>query len=278
MVYGLAMTTSASSQPSAATDALRVAPKTPLVNETITTQLAHRSIRAFAEQPLSQEELETLYTVARHGASCTFAQQYTIIHVTDPAIRHEIFLASGQPYVDGTKGDLFVFVVDLYRNQQIRAEGGIDEGPGGRTNLFVAGLYDAMIAAQNMVIAAESLGLGTVYLASIQADPRRVIKALALPKMTYPAVGMLIGHPLQEPQFKPRLPQDVVVVENTYPTLTYGEALADYDATLQEYYDMRDLNNRVDSFTQQIRTKYGMGAAEQSPMLEILHEQGLLHL
>ena len=39
------------------------------MNETIQTQLNHRSIRAFKEQDLTKEEVELLVNVARHTAT-----------------------------------------------------------------------------------------------------------------------------------------------------------------------------------------------------------------
>ena len=53
------------------------------------------------------------------------------------------------------------------------------------------------------------------------------------------------------------------------------EALADYDATVREYYDLRDTNTRVDSFSEQIARALGTGGASTSPVLEILHSQRL---
>lgn len=250
----------------------------PISNPTIDVLMGHRSIRSFTDEPVSEDQITTLYEVARHTATCTYAQQFTIIRVTDPTIRHEIAQVTGQPYVDGPKGELFIFVVDLYRNSKIREEAGASLDCLSNTNVFFAGLYDTVLAAQSVVTAAESMGLGTVYLASIQVDPRRIIKALKLPRYTYPAFGLVVGHPNQEPQYKPRLPLSVTTGENTYPMIdSYAEQLAGYDQTVQEYYDLRDENNRIDSFTNQIQKALGTRPAETSPMLEILKEQGLLH-
>lgn len=249
----------------------------PISNPTIDVLMGHRSIRAFTDEPLTDAQIQTLYAVARRTASCNYAQQFSIVRVTDPAIRHEVYQASGQPYVDGPKAELFVFVLDMYRNAKIREEGGVDAAPMARTNVFFAAFYDAILAAQSMAVAAESMGLGTVFLGSIQGDPRRVITAFQLPKYTYPVLGLLVGHADQDPQYKPRLPLSVLVGENTYPQIdSYTDHLADYDAQVQEYYDLRDANNRVDSFTNQMKQNLGKGAAMTSPMLEILHEQGLL--
>ena len=96
-----------------------------MTNETIASQLAHRTIRAYKDQPLTEEEVTTLMDVARHTATSSFLQSCTVLHITDPQVREAIGAASGQPYVGGTKGDLFIFVADLYRNSRIRAEQGV---------------------------------------------------------------------------------------------------------------------------------------------------------
>ena len=175
-----------------------------MTNETIASQLAHRTIRAYKDQPLTEEEVTTLMEVARHTATSSFLQSCTVLHITDPQVREAIGAASGQPYVGGTKGDLFIFVADLYRNSRIRAEQGVSSEALGSINLFLTALEDALLAAQNVVVAAESMGLGTVYLGSILADPRSVVKALELPELTFPIVGLLVGHPDQEPGQKPQ--------------------------------------------------------------------------
>ncbi len=180
-----------------------------MTNETIASQLAHRTIRAYKDQPLTEEEVETLMDVARHTATSSFLQSCTVLHITDPKVREAIGAPSGQPYVGGTKGDLFIFVADLYRNSRIRAEQGISSEALGSINLFLTALEDALLAAQNVVVAAESMGLGTVYLGSILADPRSVVKTLELPELTFPVVGLLVGHPDQDPGQKPRMPLSV---------------------------------------------------------------------
>lgn len=87
-------------------------------NQTIDTQINHRSIRAFKDQTLTTEQLTTLYEAARHTSTSNFFQQFSIIHLTDPELRRQIRSISTQPYV-GANGDLFIFIADLYRNQQI---------------------------------------------------------------------------------------------------------------------------------------------------------------
>ena len=253
-----------------------------MTNETIASQLAHRTIRAYKDQPLTEEEVTTLMDVARHTATSSFLQSCTVLHITDPQVRETIGAASGQPYVGGTKGDLFIFVADLYRNSRIRAEQGVSSEALGSINLFLTALEDALlaaqnvvVAAQNVVVAAESMGLGTVYLGSILADPRAIVKALELPELTFPIVGLLVGHPDQEPGQKPRMPLSVMTAKNTYPRVeSYSETLADYDREVTEYYDLRS-GSRLESFTHLVATNIGVGGAHVSPIMGVLHEQGL---
>ena len=252
-------------------------PVTSLVSgPTIDVQLAHRTIRAYTEEPVGEDVVTTLLDVARHSATSSFRQQVTVIRVLDPALREEIHAVSGQPYVGGTRGELLMFVVDLHRNAVLRERAGADAQPVERTNLFLQAVEDTVIAAQNVVVAAESLGLGTTYLGSIATDPRRIITALGLPRHPYPLLGLLVGHPDQEPQFKPRLPREITTAVDTYPEVTdHLEALEAYDRTVREYYDLRDANKRSDTFTAQVVRTLGNGGSSSSPVLEVLHEQGL---
>lgn len=50
--------------------------------------------------------------------------------------------------------------------------------------------------------------------------------------------------------------------------------LADYDREVTEYYDLRS-GSRLESFTHLVGTSIGVGGAHVSPILEVLHEQGL---
>ncbi|WP_051259153.1 NADPH-dependent oxidoreductase [Schaalia suimastitidis] len=255
---------------------LTIPETTPVSTPTIDLQLRHRTIRSFTDQKVSDDVMQTLFEVARHTATCAYLQQLTIIHVKDPDIRQTLCEVSGQPYVGGDRGELIVFVADLHRNAQIRAEVGIASQSFGRINMFLSAAEDVLLAAQNVVVAAESLGLGTVYLGSIGNDPQRVVDALKLPSLTYPVLGLVVGYPNQEPQFKPRLPLAVTVGVDTYPQVdSYTEALASYDEQVTEYYDLRNANQRVDSFTAQVRARAGDLPAENSPVLEVLHRQGL---
>ena len=244
-------------------------------NATIDQQVNHRSIRKFKDQQLTEEQLTTLYTVFQHTATSLFMQNATLLHITDETKRAKIRELCGQKYV-GAQGDLFIFVVDLYRNQQIRRQLGKDDGRLHTTDIFFQGLDDTLLAWQNVANAVESMGLGYVPLGTINDHPLAMLDVLDLPKLTFPALGMQVGVPDQDPQLKPRLPLEFTTFENDYPRDFTVDNLKDYDQVVTTYYDLRDTNKRIDSFTKQITgEKLNTKAIDRDELPELLHKQEL---
>src|SRR5699024_6814579 len=110
---------------------------------------------------------------ARQTATSSFLQQSSVIHVTDFDKRKTIRDICQQDYV-GANGDLFIFIVDLYRNQQIRQQSGNDDGRVHNTDVFFQAYDDTILAIQNVANMAESLGLGTVFVGNIVNDSAKL--------------------------------------------------------------------------------------------------------
>ncbi|WP_100149086.1 hypothetical protein [Snodgrassella communis] len=66
--------------------------------------------------------------IARNAATSHFSPQCSIIRVTDLQLREQIRGICHQQYV-GTKSNLQVFVVDLYRNHRICNQLGLASAP-----------------------------------------------------------------------------------------------------------------------------------------------------
>lgn len=247
------------------------------MNDTIHTLLNHRSIRSFTGQKIPSDYIDLMVRAAQHASTSNFYQQYSIIRVTDPAKKRALARIGNQHYIAEADG-LFVFIIDMHRNAVIAEAKGQKTDVLGSTDFFFRAFSDTVIAAQNLVTAAESLGLGAVYLGSILNDPRSVIDLLKLPKLTFPAFGVATGYPNQSPQLKPRLPEEAVYFENEYHSMTKPlDALKDYDHEVNQYYDLRDANRRVDTFTNQIaKAVSGTQSESKKNMLETLKAQGLI--
>ncbi|WP_203623915.1 MULTISPECIES: nitroreductase family protein [unclassified Lacticaseibacillus] len=231
--------------------------------------LHHRSIRKFSAAP-SLAQQQTLEDVAQATASSNFLQQVTLIKVTDPQKRQRIADLTNCPFVAG-EGLLYVFVLDQYRN--IETAHLTEEQAAHFTGWagFFGGVADAELAAQNVLAEAERNGLGGCFLGSVLNDPRQMLALLALPRFTFPVLGLMVGVPAEAPQQKPRLPHAAVVGENAYPA---AQDLKDYDTTLNNYYRTRAWNAREETFTDSLLAYTKTDLHHRLEIGQILREQG----
>lgn len=245
-----------------------------LESKTIQELLNHRTIRAFKRDPIDEATLAMLYETANRAATSNGLQQFSMIRITDQAIREALADISGQAYL-ATAPELVVFIVDLYRNQKIAEYKGTSVIGGDTADVFFQGFSDALIAAQSLNAAAESLGLGTVYFGSILNDVERTIEILKLPALTFPVVGLGMGIPDQMPASKPRLPLSEKLFENTYERLELNlDALSAYDEQMSQYADLRDPSRRLDAFSDQVVTKLSNVNENRQRLLNAVAKQG----
>lgn len=217
--------------------------------------LNHRTIREFKSSPMPPQQLSILLDIAKRTATSMGLQSFSIIRIVNPELKAAIAEVCNQEYVARVP-ELFIFIVDAYRNSRIAREQGITSDIERDSDRFFQGWTDAAIAAQNMVAAAELGGFGTVFFGSILNNVPKMIELLKLPELTFPVVGVGIGVPNQKPQLKPRMPREANVFDDSYTVFdSYLELLEDYDEEMEQYYDMRDTNRRVDSFTKQVAGK-----------------------
>ncbi|PKK39454.1 Oxygen-insensitive NADPH nitroreductase [Clostridiaceae bacterium JG1575] len=237
--------------------------------------LTHRTIRAFQEAAVPEEDVRRLLEVARMTASSVGMQASSILRITDPKQKRRLSEVSGQPYV-ATAPELWVFLVDQHRNAKVLKEKGADGALALDMDFFFQSFTDACLMAQNVNLCAESLGYGAVFLGSLLNDPGRTIEILQLPQGTFPVLGLGFGRPDQDPQMKPRMPMQLRVFTNEYPQEDEPllPRLTEYDETMQTYYDLRNANQRVDSFTDQVVARYSAGLPERKAILSWIQRQG----
>ena len=71
--------------------------------------------------------------------------------------------------------------------------------------------------AENMVVAAESLGMGSCFLGGVPYGAGGIIKRFKLPERVFPLVGLTMGYPDEAPPPRPRYPLDFALFEDEYP-------------------------------------------------------------
>ncbi|MCL1145397.1 oxygen-insensitive NADPH nitroreductase [Shewanella marinintestina] len=237
------------------------------MNQTIETILQHRSIRHFTEQTIEADKLDLILQCANAASSSSFIQCTSVIRITNQDKRSKIAeLAGGQSYVE-TAAEFLVFCADFNRHLQVSPNAQL-----GFTEQTLIGAIDTGLMGQNALLAAESMGLGGVYIGGIRNDPYKVTQLLDLPQYVVPLFGMCIGYPAKVPEKKPRLPLSIVVHQECYQVIDRNE-LAQYDQHIRDYYAARSSNNKQISWSEQVSATLDK---ESRPFMQaFLESQGL---
>jgi nitroreductase len=236
------------------------------MNTTITQIKAHKSIRAYTDQPIKSEILDEILAAAQQAPSSSFLQAASVIRITDKTLRVQIMqLSADQPYI-ANASEFLLFCADFNRHKQV-----VPDAKTGFVEQLLIGATDAAMMGQNALVAAESLGLGGVYIGAVRNNPAEVSTLLGLPELVIPLFGLCLGYPAQDPQVKPRLPRALVVHENGYQPLN-KTLLAQYDDQMRAYYASRISNNKDQSWSSQITTILSKEARPY--MLSYLQQQG----
>jgi len=236
----------------------------------IDRQLAHSSVRAYTDEPIKPELLETLIQAGQAAASSSFVQACSVIRVTRTDARHAIAeAAGGQRWIERA-AEFLVFCADLRRIDAACRRTGRGELEGWTEHGLVA-IVDTALFAQNVLLAAESVGLGGVFIGGIRNEPTTVVDQLRLPDLVTPIFGMCLGWPAERPEVKPRLPGSVVLHQDEYrdPPET---VMDDYDAAMAAYYRSRSANAKAADWS--TTTAGAMQGKKREHMLEFLRERG----
>jgi len=213
-------------------------------NDSLTSLLSHRSIRAYLSDPLPPGTLELLVAAAQSASTSSNLQTWSVVAVESQERKDELSkLAGNQAHI--RQAPLFlVWLADLARLAYVADSRGISHDGLEYLEMFVMATVDATLAAQNATIAAESLGLGTVYIGGIRNRPEEVAAILNLPSSVYAVFGLCVGYPDPEVNtaIKPRLPQSAVLHRETYKLAEQDQAIAHYNNIIKEFYTEQQMN------------------------------------
>lgn len=229
----------------------------PAWNETLDTLIGHRSVRAYLPDALPQGIIALLVAAAQSAASSSNLQPWSVIAVEDPARKAVLAaLAGDQKHI--VQAPLFLlWLVDLQRLENIGRDRGTPTDGLAFLETFLLGAVDTTIAAQSAVVAAESLGLGTVYTGGIRNKPAEVAALLDLPANVFALFGLAVGYPdpAAPASVKPRLPQEAVLFCETYGHGDIGSGVAAYDSRLRAFQREQGLAERdwSEQATQRVR-------------------------
>ena len=154
--------------------------------EALEAIFTRRSIRNFTEDPISDETMQTLLKAAMSGPCCVNARDWAFIVVRDRDMLNRMADANGRPAEPLRNAAAAILVCgDLNR-----------AFPPAKDYWVI----DGAIAAQNIVLAAHALGLGSVWLGTWPQGERVEAQAelFGLPVEIVPHSVIALGYPLKE--------------------------------------------------------------------------------
>ena len=195
-------------------------------NPIIQTMLNRKSIRHYKQESPTDEVITSIVLA---GQQAPFASQLYSLLLSRNKERNPF----GAPL-------LFTICVDFHKLELIMAKRNWQL----ITNdlfLLLFGIQDASLMAENMVIAAESLELGSCFLGGTPYRAEEIVKEYKLPERVFPLVQLVMGYPAENPPPRPRYPVEFVLFEDEYPGFSeemIDKAMTEMDEgyLVQDYY------------------------------------------
>lgn len=169
------------------------------MNEIIKSLHDRKSIRAYTDRRISDADKEAILLAAVAAPTAGNQQLYTIIDITDQAIKDKLAITcDNQPFI-AKAPMVLIFCADFQKWYDAFIEGGCSPRAPGSGDLMIA-VEDSTIAAQNAVVAAQSLGIGSCYIGDIMENCEAHRELLGLPQYVFPAVMLVFGYPTKQQQ------------------------------------------------------------------------------
>ncbi|MCQ2087431.1 MAG: nitroreductase family protein [Bacilli bacterium] len=197
------------------------------MNNTIKELFDRKSVRVFTDKEISKEDKELILNSAMQAPTAGNQQMYTIIDVTDQAVKDSLVkTCDNQPFI-ATGKMVLIFCADFYKWYKVFEESGCSPRAPGVGDLMIA-VSDANIAAQNAVVAAHSLGIGSCYIGDIMENYEEQRKLLGLPDFVLPCAMLVFGYPTEQQLARPK-PQrfnlEDIVHKNKYNLMSKEERI-----------------------------------------------------
>ncbi len=242
--------------------------------------LKHRSIRKFRPAPVPAEVMGGVLEAAVRASTCGNMQLYSLVVTCDEALRRRLAPCHfNQPMV--TEAPCLVTVcADVHRFsmwcEQRDAEPAFDN-----FEWFLNAATDALLAAQNLAVAAETQGLGICFLGTTLYTARDIARILDLPKGVIPLTTVVVGYPDEDPGLTDRLPLEAVVHYEKYTDYTAAEidelwAEREESELTQRLLAENGLPNLAQIFTRN-RYRREDNLAVSRSYFELLREQGFFN-
>jgi len=195
------------------------------MNEIIKQIKNRKSVRIFEEIEIPKKIKEEILNAAFEAPTAGGMMLYSILDITDNDLKQKLsVLCDNQPFI-ARAPMVLIFLADYQRWFDAFNLTGCNPRKPGEGDILLA-CADAIIAAQNTVVAAHSFGIGSCYIGDILENCEKVRELLNLPDYVIPVAMLVYGYPTeaQKNRKKPvRFDREYIVFENNYRRLTKDE-------------------------------------------------------
>ena len=187
--------------------------------------MERKSVRSFEKRPIPEDLRELVVEAALQAPTAGNQTLYTIIDVRNQVIKDQLaVLCDNQPFI-ASAPMVHVFLADCRRWLAIYRVAEIEPRDPQIGDLMIA-LADSIIAAQNAVTAAWSLGIGSCYIGDVLERREEMSDLLALKQFLVPAAMVVYGYPTEQQikRAKPRrVSQQLIVHTDRYTEPASGQ-------------------------------------------------------
>ena len=243
------------------------------MNQVIEQLKERKSVRVFTDKQISPAEVSAILEAAVNAPTAGNQQLYTIINVTDNQLKEKLAESCDhQPFI-ATAPLVLVFCADCRKWYNAFLENGCEPRTPGVGDLLLA-VSDTNIAAQNAVVAAHSLGIGSCYIGDIMENAEMQKELLSLPEYVFPAAMLVFGYPTEGQLERPkpsRCEMKHIVHENAYrdmdknelnQMLAYKAGIKGFEEWLKAFCDRkynsdfsREMTRSVEVFLKDFKTE-----------------------
>ena len=239
----------------------------------------HVTVRKFKEQAIGDSLLQSIIYSGTRASTTGNMQLYSVVVTQDNEMKEKLLpLHFNQPVAKDAPV-LLTFIADFNRFskwcQLSNAKPGYDNFLS-----FTTASIDALLAAQNVCIAAENYGLGICYLGTTTYNAKELIDILKLPKLTFPITTVALGYPAETPELTDRIPLEGIIHNEIYSDYTNNRIKELYDfkenlASSKQFVKENNKETLAQVFTD-VRYKKSDNEFFSEKMIEVLKDQGFL--
>lgn len=209
------------------------------MNATLTLIDNRKSVRAYVEKDIPRDFKDQIIHAAMRAPTAGNMMLYTIIEVDDQKMKDKLAVScDNQPFI-AKSPFVLLFLADFQRWDDFFTQSGVQDVRHPEEGELMLSCCDALIAAQNAVIASESMGIGSCYIGDIMENYEFHRELFDLPDYAFPVTMLCFGYPNENYETKkpaPRFPGKYIHFKDKYRRLSPDDFHKMYKPLEERYF------------------------------------------